>query len=52
MNAIAPAPRSGFDSDVLSRTGFPLISFDKLVIVEEFRSDERLLRGPFFAMTR
>lgn len=38
------AGAGGFDPDVLARHGFPTISYDTLVVGEEFRSDERLLR--------
>jgi acyl dehydratase len=44
VSATESAPRSAFDSHALTRAGFPLISFDELVIGEEFRSDDCLLR--------
>lgn len=33
-----------FDPDLLARHGFPTISYDDLVVGEEFRSDDRLIR--------
>jgi acyl dehydratase len=35
---------TSFDPDVLARHGFPTISYDDLVIGEEFSSDDRLIR--------
>jgi acyl dehydratase len=35
---------TSFDPDVLAAAGFPTISYDVLVVGEEFRSDDRLVR--------
>jgi acyl dehydratase len=42
MAAVEPAP--GFDPGTLEAAGFPTISYDRLVVGEELRSDDRQIR--------
>ncbi|MGF1595506.1 MAG: MaoC/PaaZ C-terminal domain-containing protein [Acidimicrobiales bacterium] len=39
-----PAPPPGYPPEALEAAGFPTISFDRLVVGETFRSDDKLIR--------